>query len=262
MYMKKAVILLAFALLSASGAFAQDDKMLLNHLSLGATAGIDGVGVELAIPASLYVQIRAGYTLWNPTLSKVVDLGVVTMEDFVFDLTALPLSVEPWKGGLGKVLLDFYMEKESAFHITAGAFIGSGRFGAITGDFREVVEEKDYCTGVGMHDWTISTDEEGFVHVDAAVRRIMPYIGIGSGRALDMDSRVSFTYDLGVAYSGGIKTVVYDYSFPNKVRTYELTSEQLVRNEDGKALDEGIVDKLAGVKILPVFRLGMFIRLF
>ena len=59
--MKKIVVLFVIVLaLNASYAQAQEDKMLFNHMSAGITLGTDGVGLELAFPASQFLVVRGG----------------------------------------------------------------------------------------------------------------------------------------------------------------------------------------------------------
>lgn len=258
--MKKIVLLLALAALATPRAFAQDDNMILNHLSLGVTAGVDGIGLEATMPATPSLQIRAGYSLMPFTYRNTFDLGTVDFEEHTFDLSHLPVAVKPWKGGLGKFLVDYYPCKTGSFHLTAGTFFGSGKLGAVTADFREVIDPIDYRTGVGIHNLSFSTDEEGFVHGDGAVWKVMPYLGIGFGRTLDPAKRVRFTCDLGAVCNGGIDVVLYNYSRKDEVESCVAHSSDLVM--DGKQLDKGLVDKISGIAILPMLRMGIHVRLF
>ena len=71
--MKRIFTLFLALALSASGisAFAQEqDKQLANHLALGITLGLDGVGLEAALPITPYVQARAGYSIFPYTFKR------------------------------------------------------------------------------------------------------------------------------------------------------------------------------------------------
>lgn len=261
--MKKVSILLAVLALCMQTAFAQNDKMLFNHLSVGVTAGIDGLGLELALPASPSWQIRGGYALLPFTYRKDLNLGKLTIKeisDTEFDLTHVPFSLSVWKGGTGHLLADYFPGR-TAFRITAGAFAGPGTLAVGQLDARSFIEPKDYKTSAGIRGFHASTDENGFINLDARVWKVLPYLGIGFGRAMPSGKPVSFTFDLGVAYTGGIRLNVYDYSNPSKVQTCEVHSTDLVL-ADGTQLDKGIVDKVCGIPVLPMMRIGLHIRLF
>ena len=261
--MKKTLALLAalaVSLLSLSA--SAQDKQLFNHVALGVSAGIDGIGVEAVLPATPYLQIRGGYSIFPYIYQGKANLGKYDFEDgTTVDMNNIPISAAIWKGGLGKVLLDIYPAKGVPFRIVAGAFIGNGKLVGASMDFSGAVPQKYYETGFGMKNVTISTDKNGIGYADAAVMKVLPYAGLGFGRGLDPKKRVTFSFELGVVYTGGIKATVYDYSNPNKVKASVVTSKDLVM-DDGKQLDNGIIDKISGVPVLPMMKLGVYVRLF
>lgn len=259
---KTSAILAALAVSLLSLSAPAQDKQLFNHVALGVSAGIDGIGVEAILPATPYLQIRGGYSYFPYTYKGNVNLGKYDFDDgTTVDLNNIPVSAAIWKGGLGKVLLDIYPSRAIPFRFVAGAFFGSGKLAGASMDFSGTVPERFYETGFGMKDVTISTDKNGVGYADAAVLKVLPYVGLGFGRGLDPKKRVTFSFELGVVYSGGIKPTVYDYSNPSHVKATVVSSKDLIL-DDGKQLDKGIIDKVSGVPVLPMMKLGVYVRLF
>ena len=176
-------------------------------------------------------------------------------------MTNTPVSVTLWKGGEGKLLVDLFPGKETAFHFTVGAFMGSGKLVGSSVDMRGILDPADYKTSYGINNIKCSTDENGFIYMDATVLKVLPYVGIGAGRALKPNRRVGFTFDLGVAYTGGIKVTTYDFSRSTGAQSYVITSSDLV-DENGKKTDNGLIDKAASIPVLPILRFGVYFLLF
>ena len=237
------------------------DRQIANHLSLGFTLGIDAVGAELVVPFSPYVQLRGGYSIFPYTEKRNMDLGSLTFEGKTVDMSNTPVAATLWKGGVGKVFLDLYPGRDTGFHITLGAFMGSGKVFNSSVDLRGMLEPEDYRVSVGYKGFKCSTDENGFAYLDAMTPKILPYIGIGGGRTLKPARRAGFTIDLGVAYTGGIKATTYDFSRSDSVQSYVITSADLT-DENGKQTDKGIVDKIGSFPVLPILKFGVYFLLF
>lgn len=251
---------LAVSLLSLQ--VSAQDRQLFNHVSLGVTAGIDGVGLEAVVPASPYLQFRGGYSFFPYKYKTNVDLGVLERDDdYDLDFTNLPISVGLWKGGVGKLMLDIYPGSQATFRFVAGAFIGSGKIVAAKADLRSILKPEDYRTGVGYMDMSVSSDADGYGYLDLAGLKFLPYLGLGLGRVMKPESRVSFSFELGAIYTGGTKVQTYDFSGPSGVKTVVLTGKDL-SNDDGKQMDDGYVAKVSDIPVLPMLRLGLYVRLF
>lgn len=261
--MKRILILLAalaVSLLSLS-ANAQDGQFF-NHVGLGFTAGVDGVGVEAVVPASSLLQIRAGYSIFPFKYDKTLNLGTVHRDSgYDLNFSNVPVTGNIWKGGLGKVMLDIYPIKDVPFRIIAGAFVGSGKLVAVKADLHSAVHPEDYRTGIRFRDVSFSTDENGYGYVDACVMKVLPYLGIGYGRALNVNKRVGFGVELGAMYTGGIKFQTYNYANSSNVQTSVLTSSTFA-DDSGKLRDRGLIDKVSRIPVLPMLKLGVYFRLF
>ncbi len=251
------VILIAVLTLSSPCALAQD---MFNHVALGVTVGIDGLGIEAATPLGNNFQLRAGYSFVPFTYSRDVDFGSTKIGNKTRDLNGIPLSVKLWKGGEGKVLADWF-PGDGPFRVTAGAYIGASFINADLDLSRPLNADEYGSLGIGFEGGsTFTTDAQGIVHVDAKVLPVMPYVGIGFGRAVS-EERVSVTFDLGALVTGGIKPQSYNYIRnsldPSKpVEVVKITSAA-VSNKD-----KGWIDKISGIPVFPLLKINVFVKLF
>lgn len=146
--MKK--ILFALVLLVSTTMQAQEtDKKIFNHMSVGITAGLNGIGADIAMPCTRFLDIRAGFTMMpkikyntNLDLSEVGwsqqqaldwwdqnhtfvndDEGIKAR---VMDLANTKEIAVQAKTKIreGKVLIDFYPAKKFPFCFTVGAYFG------------------------------------------------------------------------------------------------------------------------------------------
>ena len=188
--MKKTFAILVALSLSLMG-FAQD-KQLFNHLSIGPTIGVDGIGIEVATPVTPYVQLRAGYSIFVPTtMHATLNFGTYQTSSRTLDLSNVPVSIGVMPGGLGKILADIYPWPNIPFHFAAGLFFGSGKWASGSADLSKVLTPDEYATlAFGFNNGaTISSDKNGFVNIDAKIGNVLPYIGIGFGHAVNTDKR-------------------------------------------------------------------------
>lgn len=252
------LLLLAAATLSAPRAFAQD---MFNHMSLGVSLGLDGVGLEAAAPMGDHFQLRAGYSLLPFSYSKDFDFGSVTLGGKTRSLNDIPMKANLWGPGNAKILADFF-PGSGPFHITAGIYVGTGKFLTAEADLSRALTADEYGTlGIGFEGGpTFTTDKKGIAYVNGNVWSVMPYVGIGFGHAV-ADGLCTVTFDLGVAVTGGIKAESYNYLKntldPSKpVDTIQITSKTLNNK------DKGYVDKIAGIPVFPMMKLGVYFKLF
>lgn len=239
------------------GARAQD-KQLFNHLSLGVGVGLDGVGIELATPVSPFLQLRAGYSIFPYTFKKWADVEYV-FEDV--ELGPFPVNFTLWKGGTGKFLLDFFPGRETRFRITAGVFAGPGRLIHWEASLDDYIELEDRGTRAFTYNgFTFSTDAEAYVKADARIGHWVPYAGLGYGRAIDPDKRLTVSADLGVLVTGGTKIQTYNYVNNPAGEPVILRSKNLV-TPGGRQLDRGWADRVSDWPILPMLKITVFFSL-
>ena len=262
--MRKAfTFVLAVALSAGSFVSRAQDNQMANHLALGVTLGLDGIGLEAALPISPYVQARAGYSIFPYTHKQEVNLGSVEIGGQTKQLDKIPLSATMWKGGSGKLLFDIFPGKTTPFHFTVGAYFGGGKLLHTQTDLSKVLDPADYATlAIAYNQLKISTDPKGFVDLDAKIGSVVPYVGVGFGRAIKPGSRVRVTFDMGALITGGMKIQTYNYvNLEGKAQPVAVTSKALT-DANGKQADNGWVDRIAGFPIVPMLKLNVFVRLF
>ena len=257
--MKRTWIAGAAALLTLICVHAQaQDRQVFNHLSLGVNLGLDGIGVEVAAPVSPFFQLRAGYSIFPYTFTKWADVNYV-FEDI--DLGPFPVGFTLWKGGNGKFLLDFYPGKNTPFRITAGVFAGPGKLIHWEAYLDDYIEPEDRGTRAFTYrGFTFSTDANAYVRADAQLGHWVPYVGLGYGRAVNLDKRVSISADLGVLITGGTKIQTYNFVNNPDGEPVILQSKDLV-TPGGRQLDKGWADRVSKCPVLPMFRITVFFNL-
>ena len=284
--MKKIVALLFAALLLATPrAFAQqnNDSMMFNHMAIGIDWGVLGrAGIDVTAPISPMFDVRAGVnTAFVTTALATAAVGSYLQEsglslkdgEFTFTLK------EPYKGnGLDiskistapkfhttnlELLFDFFPGKTSNFHITAGAFFSLG--GSLLSAELSALNASGQ-PGIPQSDWAnttifgISTNDKGKLLIT-----VKPYIGVGWGRPVALDRRVSFNFDLGLYYIGGVHAYSYDFSAGKNPKTVELNSawinsDESLKKNIGKFAE--LIDMGNGLPVLPMIRFSLFFRLF
>lgn len=264
--MKKLFTILVALSFAGSLAFAQD-KQVFNHLAVGVTTGMDGVGLEVATTLTPFVQVRGGYSLFPYTYKTTVDMNLDLgdgEQNYRF-----PLSATLWNGGTGKLLFDIYPGKKTPFHFTFGAYVGAGKLVHASGDVSALLDPSDYANTevefeAGSRKVSVTTDQKGFVNVDVLGKNgaFLPYAGIGFGRAIKPDSRVRVSFDMGALFTGGYKLQTYNYSRNPKGEPVVLDPAMLV-DQDGNTY-EGveIIDKISSFPVFPMLKLNIFVRIF
>jgi len=250
---------IAFAL--STNVIAQDDKNLFNHLSVGVTAGTPGIGLDVAMPIGNYVQVRAG-AAFMPSIKVNKDFDINISEDarkfFAENGYDAPETVEvEGKVGFtnGKLLFDIYPFKNSGFHLTAGAYIGSSKvvklynkengFLKPISEYNKIVREENKL-GVELGDYLLEPDEHGNMEAKVKTAGFKPYLGLGYGRAVPK-KRVGFMVELGCQFWGTPKVYCMDK---------ELTENDV----DGK--DGGIMKTLSKVTVYPVLNFRLCGKIF
>ena len=257
-----------FALLLASAVMATasaQDKQIFNHLSVGATVGFDGVGLELAAPVTPILQLRAGYSIFLPTKLTVRELDMlpetITINGTKRELRNVAPVTAHFNFGAPKVLLDIFPGRNTSFHFTVGAYFANPKLVSADFDLSKTLLPNEYASTYielqdGNIDSCISSDKNGFIHADYYGNAVRPYLGLGFGRGVNLDRRVSVTFDMGLVYWGTPKIESYDYSISGYAKPVNLSSS-LIDYED-----EGLIDAMSKVSILPVLKLNIFVRLF
>lgn len=248
-----AIILTSASLLIASfNASAQ----YFNHISLGVGAGFDGVSLQAAAPIGSFLQLRLGGS-YMPPFGYSFDVDDVEyMPGQYVDLSLRgQANIKSFNA-----MLDLFPGRTTNFHFTFGVFAGPGHLASLY-NTKPYLDEEDWGTsGIQIGNTLVTTDERGVSTINADINKIMPYFGIGAGRAVG-EHAVSFCFDLGACYSGGIGA----YTYGNNIRTgqtdYVRITSADITNSGGD--DNGLIDKIGQYsKFLPLLKFSLFFRLF
>ena len=233
-------ILLAI-LFTATGAQAQRTEKLraedglFNHLSVGLSTGLTGLGIDVAMPVHKLVTVRAGYSGWTfgdikfKAINTATDITDVQMvEDDAVRLSKMEdkieLALKPnfWNF---YILGEVHPFKNVPFYFSAGLFIGSKHFmhfrnindGALgfLYDANQKVEDYNHLfrtdyppIGLKFGDYVFTADERGNIDVRMKINVVKPYLGIGFGQHLAKKHRVSLAVDAGLLFWGTPKFVM------------------------------------------------------
>jgi hypothetical protein len=233
-----------------------------NHLSLGAGTGLDGTSFEVAAPLGRHVQVRLGYgTAFGLGYTMKGNDGIRVpvhpgMENS--DEVNVPVKLCLARND-ARFLFNIYPGARATFHFTFGAYLGSGSF------FKAVIKDlpEDYNTAgwnLGEHtvkaiNGTVRADLRAF-GLGSPGFAVLPYAGIGFGRPVREDKRVTFSFDLGAAYQGEpsmwARSVKSDgsRSFVDVSKNEEIDFREIV-DEYGKYMN-----------FWPVINFHLYVRLF
>ena len=230
--MKKTLICLAVAFMAMTSATAQVDKRLFNHLAVGLDVGTTGIGADVAVPCTKYLDIEAGFMIMPKIkISTSLNLDRFNNQDVngvsqMLDQNSL--KDIPIEGKLnlvnGKLMFNAYPFPKSSFHVTVGAYFGSsdiieventkpGQLSPINeanAMIREANAKADQIPnytiqkeiGLELDDYLLQPDPEGNASASLKVNGFKPYVGLGVGRAVPGRTRLNFKFDIGAMFWG------------------------------------------------------------
>ena len=229
-----------------------------NHLGVGASAGTEGFGFDLAVPVLRWAAVRVGISKYpNYKYSKTVKLDVesstITTDEIKIE-AALNDNMDY------KILVDLYPFRNSSFHLTGGAYFGTKNFVSAY-NAEPFLDEKDWGTaGVKIGDYRIYSDEKGNVKVNLdSEMEVKPYVGFGFGYAVPK-KRLNVTFDMGAKFWGepGI--------YLNTKDNFGDTHYSRLTKDDVKEMNEKDIDKafdiMSKVIAYPVISLRISGRIF
>lgn len=249
----KCFLLSAAVVFGTVSAVAQhEDKIFFNHLSVGATIGTPGFGVDVAMPVCAYVQVRAGIAVF-PKIKIHTDLDIDAPD--VPGWSVDNIEVEAKTGFTnGKLLFDVYPFKRSSFYVTAGAYFGSSKiveaYNREDGLLKPIADwnktNPDSKYGVELGDYLLEPDKDGNVKAQIKTASFKPYLGIGFGRAVPR-KRVGCMVELGCQFWGSPKLYCND----------ERLTEEKAGGDDG-----GVIKTLSKISVYPVLNFRICGRIF
>jgi hypothetical protein len=234
--MRKLLLITAMAVLGfeiAEAQLTEEDFKLFNHVSVGVSAGTDGIGFQVAAPLGNLVTMRVGYSFMPAfKYKKTFDIG----NDPAFTTHDLDLEAK-LKMNQFSLLFDYYPFTHSSFRLTAGAYIGNNK---IVNAYNKTpfVEASQWGTagiqlaeGGNVYDkYTIVTDKNGNIEANLKVNGFRPYIGIGFGRSVPR-KRIGLSFDLGVQVWGTPKVMTNLMYFDGNEGEFVTRNEKINKNK-------------------------------
>lgn len=247
-------ILFASAAIMAASTTAS--AQYFDHVSLGVGVGLDGVSLQAAAPIGSILQLRLGGSYMPPIGYSFTAKNIEFQPGETIDLD---LRAQACMRAFN-AMLDLFPGKETTFRFSFGMFAGPGTLVTLF-NTKPYLEESEWGNeGIQIGDTFISTDDKGISRINADVAKVMPYFGIGAGRAVNANKAVSFCFDLGVCYSGGIGIWTHGTNTKTWKDDYIRITSTDIKNFGGD--DMGIIDKLGNIPVLPLMKFSLFFRLF
>lgn len=253
--MIKKTILLCLTLFTVSISVG---AQAFRHLAIGAGVGSDGIGLEVTTPLTKILELRAGYD---------VAFGAVG-----FTYNGLSVPEHPGLSGGksvnvpariafaptgGKLLLNLYPGK-GGFHFTMGVYLGSSRLMRVT--LKDLPDDYNIA-GFNVDGYLVRAQDN---RINAAVRAsglggaefaVKPYLGVGFGRAIRENKRVSFSGDIGLMYMGRPAVYAPGESLTGHTRQMEISSEHLSQLSSFEKIAKWAV-------VWPLLQFNVYVKLF
>lgn len=229
---------------------------LFDHLGVGVSVGLDGVGLDLAAPITEWAAVRAGMAIM-PSLSYDHDVNIRSNSK---SFTKKDVNIE---GKLSmsdfKLLFDVYPFKSSSFHFTAGAYMGSKTIVKARNTEEFLARDEWGVSGIMIGDYRLTSDKDGNCQANIEVASFKPYLGIGFGRAVPR-SRLSVSFDLGVKFWGTPCVGAMTTDNFGK-REYTKIHKKDLSPDDDEDLHDGF-KTLEKVTVFPVLNIRICGRIF
>jgi hypothetical protein len=291
--MKKTLaIVTALAISVASFAQTPGENYLFNHWSLGVGFGLtDGLQVTVGTTILPNLQARIQYSdffthvaIGNAIMKgQNAPFGINPIEYQITGINyhenGINIDQVDLQGTIQQrdlaLLVDFFPSPKSTFHVTGGIMFSlAPNLVSVVGTPKNTTnsdpvmdnQDKGHVRIAG-----ITTDYEGLIHADVKYGLpVKPYLGIGFGRPVNPDGRVSVNFDMGVAFIGGAHLYSYDYSSGSRVPV-EL-NEAWINDPNNAELKANLGDSVNDIvpklrtannfPVMPYLRLTVNVRLF
>lgn len=190
---------------------AQDEKSgffgVANRVGVGVGVGTEGIGFDVAVPLTKYVQARLG-------LNVMPNININTTADVSGEFNGNSITeTMDVKGKFSRTTFDVKFDcypfaNSSSFFVTAGFSVGGDKLVKITGHSdrlqQYIAAGNSYNVKIG--DYQIPVDRNGDVNGGIKVKNFRPYLGLGFGRLVPK-KRFGARFELGAQFQG--KPVVY-----------------------------------------------------
>lgn len=250
--MKRFFLLSILAIVFATNARSQSG----HHLSVGVGTGLDGTSFEVATNLGSHVQVRLGYgTAFGAGYTLKGD-NAVYVDVHPNQEVEVPLKLSFARND-ARLLFNLYPSQNSVFHFTLGAYAGSGSFFKAT--LKDLPDEFNTGWEIGGQkiqaiDNKIKLELRGF-GIGKPGFAVLPYAGLGFGRPVRDNKKVTFSFDLGAAYIG--EPSLWASTKQNGKNTFV----DITKNEE-MDLQETIDEYGKYMNFWPVINFHLYFRIF
>lgn len=218
------------------------------RVAVGLTCGTDGVGVTVATAYGNHIGFRTGLSSIPAFLGTTVPVTVGSGIHEVPDGT-VPFRIES-NAVLYHALLDVYPFRGGDVRLTAGLFAGEGKRAFTVTSARALPSVGGYAP----------------LCFECDLPMVLPYAGVGAGRAVRDGGRLQVGFDVGLAWKGNSTVVAVPSSgSPDRVVLGESDLDALesrimdpLRQTTGK----GLLSWFSGTEFLPIFRISLTWKIF
>ena len=256
---------------------------IFEHVGVGVGFGLTGITIDVGSDITDYLTIRGGMDIF-PSVSKDFDVNIGFESSFkksdVPARYAVPnnkVKIEGKTGlGAGHLLFDIHPFK-NAFRVTTGLYFGKKEIITVqnkdNADFIGIANwNKDVQAtpmpadlaalaalhggslpriGLEMSDYFLAPDDNGHVDASIKVNAVRPYVGIGVGRMVPKNSRLTCNFDFGVQFWGKPEIYLNGSDGEKKLEKKDL-------GNDG---DE-VLDILSKITVYPQLTVRLVGRIF
>ncbi|MDR2534235.1 MAG: hypothetical protein LBC81_05645 [Tannerellaceae bacterium] len=191
-------------------ALAQEYVAPFSQYSVALKTSTMGYGLEVASPVNDKFVLRAGLNLTAGFQSEYMNIALPDETNELYDAFGY---VPDYRAKLGmnfvngNILVDYH--PAGIFHITAGLYLGQSNFGlqgflADWGNYNEpaVLKPGYSWPTVDLGDQELVLTD-GRANLDLQLGGIVkPYFGIGVGRAISKNNKLSVKFEIGAIYLG------------------------------------------------------------
>jgi hypothetical protein len=208
---------------------------LFNHLSIGISTGLSGSGIDVTMPVHRLITVRTGYSglhfgdIKFKSINTAEDLeSYALVEDDAVRRAKMADKIElAAKPNFWNVFLlaEIHPFTNESFHFTAGLYFGSKNFvhfrntneGALdflydannkVSDYNRAFNTNFSPIGLKFGDYVFTADENGNIDVKMRTNVVKPYLGVGVGKHIAQQHRLSFALDLGLIFWGSPKFIL------------------------------------------------------
>ncbi|MBR4756280.1 MAG: hypothetical protein IK076_04995 [Bacteroidales bacterium] len=255
----KKIILLAVLCCLAGSAMAQEERGYFDKMAVGLQVGTAGLGIEMAVPVGPNLEMRAGYSFLPPfSFTKTVSVPEHPGEQGSAKGESIPVDVKATSHiSDAQLLLDIFPAKDGIFRFTVGLLAGPKDVVKVTNTTRLPDDYNTFGLGIddGEDDYSVRA-VNNYISGYIGSHTLRPYAGIGLGRAIRPEKRLSFSCDLGAMFWGTPGLFAPGESIFGDWKDVRITTEAAA----GK--DEGLIKIAEKVVLYPMINLHLFYTIF